>query len=312
VDTNQIYSHLKDGRFREAFQTLWQWWLETKWEARFVGIGMVILLLLAWIYSAAGFVLSLLAAPLGICALIAVARPAPVPDRVDGLVRWAGDKRQKALAKGTFFAKWVMRPFYASLSGEATLTRPIKDRYLRAGVTITLQIYTLYLALFIASVTIYMVLFLLCLAFILWMIAYALSDHSGSRTMGRAVSWGLSRRSEPKEDIFGRQYTQHYDENYNETGRTETREDIFGRPYQQHISPEGDDTGHSEEREGFFGDRDVQHFNEQGDSAGRSEPREDVFGREYVQHFDKEGNPAGRSEEREDIFGGKYTKHEEE
>lgn len=315
MDSNQIFALLKAGQFREALDLLRLWWQELRWEIRLAVVATVVTLLLAWIFSTAGGVAALLVLPLGICALIAIARPTTVPAKVDGFVQRMNERRQRALAKGTFFGKWVARPFYASLSGSASLTAPIKDPYLRAGTTITVQSYAVYLALAIASIAIYAALILACLAFVLWIIAYALSDHSGSRTVStvsRAVSWGMSGRSEEREDVFGRQYTQHYDDEYNQTGSTETRQDVFGRDYRQNISPEGDYTGHSEQREDIFGNPYTQRFNEQGDQVGHSEEREDVFGRKYVQHFDEEDNPVGRSEERENIFGQKYTKHDEE
>ncbi|MGH9838418.1 MAG: hypothetical protein ACREEM_06505 [Blastocatellia bacterium] len=313
MNANQIYSQLKDGRFREAFDSLRQGWQELRWEIRSAVVAVVTALLLVWIYLGAGFLAVLLTLPLIAGALIAAARPAPVAGWVDGLVRWADGKRQQALAKGTFFAKWVMRPFYASLSGSSNLTAVVKDPYLRAGATITLQSYAVYLALLVAYIAISVVLALACLAFFLWIFAYAFSESSGGgHTVTRAIRRGMSGRSEEREDLFGRQFTQHYDDRHNPTGRTEQREDIFGRPYQQHISPEGDYTGHSEEREGIFGNRYTQHSNEQGEQAGHSEEREDIFGRKYTQHLDEQGNPSGHSEEREDIFGRKYTKHEEE
>ncbi len=315
MDANQIYTHLKDGQFREAFQAIWQAWDEVRWEARFVAIGMLVCLLLAWIYSAAGFLLSLLAAPLGVCALVAVARPTPAPKRVDGFVRWADDKRQRALAKGTFFAKWVMRPFYATLSGSARLTAAIKDPYLRAGVTITLQTYAVFLALFIVSAAIYAILVLLCMALVLWIIAYALSEGGGSRggsTVASAFRRGFSGRSETRTDFWGDQYQQHHDANYDKAGYTEQRTDLWGDQYQQHFSQQGDKTGHSEGREDFLGDPYTQHYNQQGEKTGYSERKEDWLGGEYTQHYDQHGNRIGRSEERTDLFGDKYTKHEDE
>ncbi|MGH9800370.1 MAG: hypothetical protein ACRD82_08405, partial [Blastocatellia bacterium] len=114
MDANQIYDQLKAGQFREAFGSLRQWWQELRWEIRLAVVATVVALLLVWIFLAAGLLAVLLALPLGVCALIALAQPAPVLGWVDGFVRWADGKRQQALAKSTFFSKWVARPFYAS------------------------------------------------------------------------------------------------------------------------------------------------------------------------------------------------------
>lgn len=309
MNANQFYDHLKDKQFREASQLLWQGWQEMRWEIRGAIIGSLVGLLLLWIVAAMGWLVALLAAPLGICALIAVARPVPALGGVDTFVSWADGRQQRASAKSTFFAKWVARPFYAGLSGSANLTSAIKDPYLRAGTTVTVQSYAVYLALAVFSAAVYVMLVLLCIAIGLWILSFALSGSSGG---GSTVRWVSPARSEEREDFFGNPYTRHLDDEGNPAGRTETREDFFGRPYQQHLTAEGDLAGHSEQREGLFGNRYAQHYDEQGAAAGHSERREDFLGREYIQHFNEEGDSAGRSEEREDFLGRKYTQHTEE
>lgn len=319
MNANEIYSHLRAGQLRAAFASSQQWWRALRWEVRSIIVGAALGLLLIWVFATMSWLAGLLALPLVVGAWIAVARPAPVPQGVANFALRAEGRRERAAAKGTFFAKWIWRPFQASLSGAAKLTAGLQDPYQRAGATVALQMYAVCLALALAYITVYAVLVLLCIAVSIWVLAYMFADQrggGGSRLVSRAISDSVSRRmaarSEQREDFLGNPYTQHYDDQGNPIGRTETREDFLGNQYQQHISAEGDNIGRSEEREGFFGNRYVQHLDAQSDAAGHSEEREGLFGDKYTQHFDAEGNPTGRSETREDFFGKKYVKHDED
>lgn len=204
MNANQIYAHLRQGEFRLAFDDLRQGWQSLRWELRSAIAGTMAGLLLLWAVSAMDWLIGLLAAPLAVGAVIAIARPVPVPNGVDGFVRWADGKRQQAAVKGSFFAKWVMRPVYAGLSGSASLSAPISDPYVRAGATIAIQSYAIYLTLAVASVAIYLVLVLACIAVVLWMIAYAFSERSSggfvSRTVSRSVSQRLANSFESQEE----------------------------------------------------------------------------------------------------------------
>jgi len=322
MNGNQIYSQLRAKQFRAAFNTLQREWQTLHWGIRGAIAGAVIGLLLLWVATSAGGLAFLLLLPLGVMAWIAMARLEPLPLRVESFARRADDRRKQAAAKGTFFAKWAKRPFHAALSGSAKLTARIGDPYLRAGATVGLQMYAVLLAAVLTYVAVSVVLALVCILFSLWVFfyfflgGYKLSGGGASEVVSSAVKRSVSGRmgdwSEEREDVFGRRYAAHIDDQGNAVGSTESRENIFGQRYEQDISPKGDYTGRSEERENIFGQKYTQHANAQGEDAGHSEEREDVFGRRYTQHYDSEGNPSGRSEEREDIFGRKYTKHQDE
>jgi len=225
MNANQIYAHLRAGQFRLAFDELHRGWQSLRWEVRSAIVGTLAGLLLIWAVSAMGWLIGLLAIPLMVGAVIALSRPTPVPSSVDGFVHWADGKRQQAAVKGSFFAKWVMRPFYAGLSGSGGLTAPIPDPYLRAGTTIAVQSYAVYLALAVASIAIYLVLLLACIAFVLWVIAYAFSERSGGGFVSRAVSQSVSQQL---------------------TDYSESREERF-RQERSHGSPEDVMVDHSEE-----------------------------------------------------------------
>lgn len=225
MNVNQIYAHLRAGQFRSAFDELHRGWEALRWEVRSAIVGTLAGLLLLWAVSAMGWLIGLLAVPLMAGAVIAISRPTPVPNSIDGFVHWADGKRRQAAAKGSFFAKWIMRPFYAGLSGSGSLTAPIPDPYLRAGATIAVQSYAVYLTLAVASIAIYLVLVLACIAFVLWMIAYAFSERSSSGFVSRTVSKSVSQRL---------------------MDYSELREDRF-RQERHHGSPEGVMVDHSEE-----------------------------------------------------------------
>jgi len=253
-----------------------------------------------------GFVFSLILLPIALGALIALARPDPVPGWMERFVTWSSMKGSQAREKGTFLAKWFFRPFYALLSGSNSITTSMKDPYLRAGSTLALQFFALYLALFVAYAAIMIVIGIAIILFVLWIISLMLSEGLSGGTRS------YSGRSETRETLFGRKYTQHLDSSGNKIGYTEQRTGFFGNQYQQHFSQDGEKTGRTDAREGIFGNQYQQHFDADGSKAGYSESKEGLLGNRYVQQYDQDGEKTRRSELREDFLGRKYVAHEDE
>ena len=113
-------------------------------------------------------------------------------------------------------------------------------------------------------------------------------------------------RSEKKTDVFGKEYTQHYDDDGNKSGWSEDKADIFGDKYEQRYDNDGNKTGWSEDKTDFFGDKYEQHYDNESGKAGWSEGKTDFFGDEYEQHYDNDNDKTGWSEYRKDIWGKSY------
>ena len=309
-----VYSTLGSGGVDEAAKQLSHWWRALRWEIRLTIVATALALtMLLFIFASGvdlntsgGFVLSLILLPVVLGALVALARPDPVPGWMARFIGWSAMKRDRAREKGTFLAKWFFRPFYGLLCGSNSATASIKEPYLRAGSTLALQFFALYLALFVAYAAIMVVIGIAIIVFVFWIISLMLSEgfSSGSR--------GYSGRSETRETLFGRKYTQHLDSSGNKTGYTEQRTGLFGNQYQQHFSQDGEKTGRTDAREGLFGNQYQQHSDADGSKAGYSENKESLFGSRYVQDYDQDGEKTGRSEVREDLLGRKYVAHEDE
>jgi hypothetical protein len=262
--------------------------------------------------SGGAVVMGLILIPLALGAVIALAQPEPVLGWMDRFTIWAGRKRERSKSKGTFLARWFFRPLYASLSGSATVTRPISAPYLRAGVMVALQFFAVYMAMLIAYAAIIVVLAIVFIILMLWIISAILSGgFSGDSARDYAVR-RVVRRSQRRTGILGDEYTQHFDSSGRKAGYTQERKDIFGRPYQQHFTQDGKKVRYTEDRQDLFGDHYQQHFSQDGKKSGYSEDRKDLFGDEYIQHFNEQDRKSGRSEVREDIFGDKYIKHSDD
>jgi hypothetical protein len=113
-------------------------------------------------------------------------------------------------------------------------------------------------------------------------------------------------RSENKSDFWGNNYTQHYDDNGNESGTSESKTTFFGDRYTQYYDNNGNDKGTSESKTTFFGDRYTQHYNSNGDDVGTSESKKDFWGNSYVQHYNGKGEESGTSVRQKDFWGNSY------
>lgn len=311
-----IFSRLKDGEAEQAGRELIRWWHALHWSIRVMVVTIALAALMMLMISQAGRVnlpALFFLVPFGLGAIIALARPEPALGRMERFVRWSAMKRERAKDKGTFVYLWFFRPLYASLCGSATVTGFIKEPYLRTGVIITLQFFTICIALVIAYAAIAVVIAFVALMIALWILSFALSDKSSSgSSVSSYAARRIARRSERRTGFFGNEYQQHYNDEGGKAGYTEQRTDFFGKPYQQHYSQQGDKSGYSEGRTGFLGDQYQQHFDQNGSKAGYSEQNQNFFGTQYVQHHDDQGNKTGRSEVRKDFFGREYVKHEDE
>lgn len=112
--------------------------------------------------------------------------------------------------------------------------------------------------------------------------------------------------SEKRKDLFGNEYTQHFDDEGRKAGWSETRKDFFGNEYEQHFDKDGGKTGYSENRKGIFGDY-TQHHDRSGRRTGYSEERKGMFG-DYTDHRDQSGRRTGYSAPRQGMFSS-YVRH---
>jgi hypothetical protein len=322
VSLESVYSKIKDGDFKNSARQFFLWWSGLHWIIRLLVVGLAVglpmLLIVADVAQESppgGIVVSVILIPLGLFSIIALARPEPAPNLAWRLSVWAATRRDRA-REGGKIRRWFFRPFYASLCGSATLTKSIRDIYVRAGTTFALQFCALCLALAFAYVAIVAVIVIVFLILALWFISLMLSEgFSSSSSSGRSYSYSertSARRSTKRTDLFGDEYIQHQDASGKNIGYTENRVDIFGNVYQQHLAQDGTKIGTSEDRVDIFGNNYQQHFDEGGNQAGHTESREDIFGDPYSQHYDQQGNKTGYSEVRSDFFGDPYVKHERE
>lgn len=122
----------------------------------------------------------------------------------------------------------------------------------------------------------------------------------------------MSKRSgysEEKTSIFGKKYTQHYDDSGRANGRSEEKTDIFGNSYTQHHDESGSKTGHSEEKKSIFGSSYTKHYDEYSRETGRSEETTNIFGGRQAKHYNNSGGETGRSEEKTGLLGNRYAQH---
>ena len=311
---SDVYTTLGSEGIREAAKVLSRWWGALRWEIRVTVVAAALALTAVLFISASGvdpgtpggFVFSIVLLPIVLGALVAVARPDPVPGWIARFIAWSAMKRRLATEKGSFPAKWFFRPFYGLLCSSSSITSSIREPYLCAGATLALQFFAVYVALFAVYAAIMVVIAVAVILFVFWFISLMLSEgfSSGSRR--------YSGRSETRETLFGRKYTQHFDSSGEKAGYTEQRAGLFGNQYQQHFSQDGEKTGRTDARESLFGNKYQQHYDGDGSKAGYSENKEGLLGNRYVQEYDQDGEKTRRSELREHLLGGKYVAHEDE
>ncbi len=117
---------------------------------------------------------------------------------------------------------------------------------------------------------------------------------------------GTSRRYE---NIWGRPYVEHTDDNGKVIGTSWEYEDLLGRPYVEHRDENGRVTGTSRNYESIFGRPYVEHTDSDGKVIGTSRNYESIFGRPYIEHTDNSGKVIGTSRKYETIWGRPYIEH---
>jgi hypothetical protein len=113
-------------------------------------------------------------------------------------------------------------------------------------------------------------------------------------------------KSIKKNDLFGKEYIQHYDDNYNEIGTSVVKENFTGIKYIQHYDTNGNETGRSEFIENWFGEEYLQHFDTNFQETGHSKEKESFLGDKYTEHYDNDYNVTGQTKNKEGFFGDKY------
>lgn len=320
MTANEIYGRIQNGNYKEALDASIQFWREMHWIIRTSLIGLPLMLIWLWLVSNSGFFVGYLLLPLPLTALAVLAEPEPLPRWVGKIVAWSEKKGQNAAAKGTFYSKWVSGTLYKAINGSDRIASFSNNPFLKAGMTLSLQLYIAGITLVIAAAVLYLIFILLAVAFTFWVISKIVSGESSSSGAGRSIAGsffnrtkgGNSAYSENRKDIFGDDYVQHYDNRSRPAGYSQEQVNIFGQPYMKHMDQQGSKTGHSENRTDIWGDDYVQHFDKQGRPDGYSGEREDLLGNKYIQHFDKDDRKSGRSEMRQDLFGDEYVKHDNE
>jgi hypothetical protein len=151
------------------------WWLSLKWEARLGICAAALLLLNLLLYAAGNAGWMLLLFPLNCGLLVFAARADALPSGVQRFVRWAESKREQARGGGGFLARWVRRPFYAGLCLPAHWASSLADPHLRAGTTVTGQLYLVFLSLFLAYAAVAVVIALALIAIMLMVVGHVLS-----------------------------------------------------------------------------------------------------------------------------------------
>lgn len=113
-------------------------------------------------------------------------------------------------------------------------------------------------------------------------------------------------KSETKKDMWGNEYTQHYDDSGNKTGWSENRNDAWGNSYEQHYDQSGDKTGWTESKSDSWGSDYSQHYDSDGEKSGWSGSESDAWGNDFDQHYDNESTKTGWSESKRDSWGNNY------
>lgn len=116
--------------------------------------------------------------------------------------------------------------------------------------------------------------------------------------------------SEAKEDLFGKEYIQHYDESGRKCGTSWEKEDIWGKPYIQHEDERGKITGHTEFKKDWLGDPYLSRSDKLWKKTGESFKAKDFWGDEYTNNTDREGKTISQDRVRKDFWGDEYVERE--
>lgn len=117
-------------------------------------------------------------------------------------------------------------------------------------------------------------------------------------------------KSEEKTDFWGNKYTQHYDDDGNESGRTTNETDFWGNNYEKHVDNNGNETGRTTNETDFWGNNYEKHVDNEGNEIGRTTEETDFWGNNYEKHVDNEGDEIGRTTGETDFWGNNYEKTE--
>jgi hypothetical protein len=246
---------------------------------------------------------------------IAAAKPDEAVEWINSKSAWWESSYQAAKLKDGFFASlwrwliWGVHKLHA-------LTEGTEDSAVRAGVRLALFFYILAFSLFVLASLIYLAIVLVLIVAGLWIVAKILNagngdtehrDSSQRRPIPGAARGGQSRK---RTDFWGKDYTEHRDEEGNIVGSSRVKKDFWGNTFVERRDVNGDVEETSRARQDFWGNEYTEHRDAQGDKSGESRAREDFWGNDYVEHRDEEGDEVGRSTPRKDFWGNDYVEHE--
>lgn len=229
------------------------------------------------------------------------------------------DTKRKALAEDeSRFKRLLGALFVAPYAALGTWSRRFEDRYLRAGLRVTLACYLtgvlcmllavlLYAALMgavlVAGIILMFWVFWICLKVMLGLEGSSepRSAPSGGGFFNAVAQGGVSRH---RDGLLG-EYVEHTDRDGRVVGRSRVREGLMGE-YVEHTDVEGKRVGTSRERDGLLGEY-QEHRDSEGAVVGRSKHRDGILG-PYTEHTNREGRAVGESRDHDGLFG-EETRH---
>jgi hypothetical protein len=220
-------------------------------------------------------------------------------------------RRRRAQQADGKFARFFRQPFYACACGIWSISRPIKNNHLRAGVRVALSLYFFAISVLVLVAAAYLIVAVVVIVVVLVIIGWVLSlnDRSGGGvTVRRRTGWfgdehleytdaagrklGESRETT---GFFGDRRQEHFDAHGHKVGQSARETGFFGDEKTVHYDQDGKTVGTSREETGFLGDPKTVHYDEDGRKTGESRPSKDLFGNDVIEHFDEAGNKTGET-----------------
>lgn len=243
--------------------------------------------------------------------VLAFAKPPQAIAFVHRASGWWDSQYLAAKAKGGLFVGFLWRWLIWGFHKLHNWTLGISDDAVRAAVRATLFFYIAGLSLFLMASAIYLALVVAAIIVGFWLFGKFMqagglaNENPGSRS-STADTGFTPGKSRERKDFWGKDYTEHVNEDGDVVATSREKKDFWGNGYSEQRSPDGEVLRTSRETEDWLGDPFTEHRDAEGNRAGTSRDKKDWLGDDYVEHRDAEGEEVGRTVDREDWLGGAY------
>ena len=158
-------------------------------------------------------------------------------------------------------------------------------------------LYVIFILETVLPIAIYLVIWALAIAFLLWIVAKLFFGSKSEATI----------TSRERTTILGNNYTAHYDDSGNEIAQTQQKDGLLGNKYSETRDSEGNLIAKSEEKQRMLGGKYIEHRTADGKTIGTSEEKDSLFGEKQIEHRDAEGKVIGKSRKGKGLLGDDYS-----